>query len=500
MIGRLFDYLFGPVGARTVVSEDAARAALARIVAHPECALPYVAPARGRVGPAVEDLRMDFWRVTEARHAPAIPVLARLWAEGSWLAADLAGGALVAIDTKETHAIVRGVQAHVTARGVSRWVGASLLADASAGIDEVERLVTRGKAGDERALAMAACALREAVTLAGVARARVASSPILADADRVMARVRAEPRWLELAARHRRDEVLGEAARDLLRGAPRAARRAALARHPAAPPPTPKTSLDVLGPYRSASRETPSWDELVALGPIEGPLRETALRVARTRMERVARNADRIAANLRAMGWPLHDHARRSAHHVPEARNAFTGEVRMAHDVDVDALLADTERRIGGRLPVALEAYWRGVGQIDFSPVLDAELPDWVDDVDVEELDPLVVWGPDFVLGSVDDWCARVEEAGEPELADPLALEIAPDRFHKMGISGGGPYEIAVPDARADPPVLGAPETLPLLAYLEHAIAWGGMPGLARSAALSPRVVEALASLRTGLD
>jgi hypothetical protein len=99
--------------------------------------------------------------------------------------------------------------------------------------------------------------------------------------------------------------------------------------------------------------------------------------------------------------------------------------------------------------------------------------------------DPLVVAPPAF--DDVDAY--RVYEADEFEegaLGDDAvivnggvyAIDVSPDDCHKAGQSGGGPYHVRIPDARADAPLVDSPYDS-FVDYLRRSFRWGGFPGLA---------------------
>lgn len=252
----------------------------------------------------------------------------------------------------------------------------------------------------------------------------------------------------------------------------------------------PRTDLSLLHPERA---DDDPWDRLRTLGPLDGELRAFALQLAIKALAPVARAADRITERLRALDWPLRQTARRSAVAVspitapPDTMGVLDAEIR------------EIERIAGCRVPVTLEAFWRVVGTIDWSPEPDEAVPPWAVDVGLETIDPLCVYGLDAALECMKEWSERRASAKHPELVLPPRLWLAPDRFHKMGISGGEPYEIVL-DSCLDPKVENAPEDLCLVPYLENALRWGGMPGIARRKRLSDRTRAALETLTADLE
>lgn len=312
--------------------------------------------------------------------------------------------------------------------------------------------------------------------------------------ESVHASLKSEPRWLELAARFRRGPCeLGACA--LLDEMPRETVAELIARHPLPAAPTVHTDPAAFFTYRSNEHsDAVLWDRVSTLR-VDGELRAVLLRVAMTKLEPIARNADRITERLRRLDWPVHALARRRAD-VPR----YDDETVEAPDRgDLDTQLASIERMVGSRLPVMLEAFWRVVGAIDWSPEPDERLPAWAVDLDLERIDPLCVGGLDGTWYRLDEWSEARERMKHPELAGSARAWIAPDRFHKMGISGGASYELEL-DGTVDPRVLEAPENLQLLPYLQNALRWGGLPGIAYRRKLSRRARDAFERLTADLE
>jgi hypothetical protein len=81
------------------------------------------------------------------------------------------------------------------------------------------------------------------------------------------------------------------------------------------------------------------------------------------------------------------------------------------------------------------------------------------------------------------------EEDEEDE--ESLALTLAPDDLHKANISGGDPYEMAIPDLRADGELLNERHQLFFVEYLRLCFRFGGFPGY-DGAAEVPQEISAL--------
>lgn len=122
-----------------------------------------------------------------------------------------------------------------------------------------------------------------------------------------------------------------------------------------------------------------------------------------------------------------------------------------------------------GPVPAALKAFWLEVGSVDFS----GRHPNWNG---CEYPDPLVVFPPSYALYELDEYLADKEARDAEGL--PFAIPLAPDYFHKANVSGGLPYEVAVPAMEDDPPLNNERHRISFLAYLELSLGWGGFPGL----------------------
>ena len=136
----------------------------------------------------------------------------------------------------------------------------------------------------------------------------------------------------------------------------------------------------------------------------------------------------------------------------------------MAPLADTRKLLYELEKTAGA-LPLSLRAFYEIVGSIDLRgrhpslcPVKGSICPD-----------PLVVFPLDEVLAEAQEMAADAD--------DDLRLVLAPDDIHKAGESGGAPYEIAVPEQRADGEFLNERHELLFVDYLRLCFQFGGFPG-----------------------
>ncbi|MGH7761628.1 MAG: hypothetical protein ACREOY_09470 [Candidatus Dormibacteraceae bacterium] len=128
--------------------------------------------------------------------------------------------------------------------------------------------------------------------------------------------------------------------------------------------------------------------------------------------------------------------------------------------------IAELERRLKGPISLALKTFWSVVGTVSFM-----RQPSGYDE-DLSLPDPLVVGPVDHALTELSDW-----EDDEERRSEPFRAPIAPDALHKDDISGGAPYEIALPDSAADTLLLNEPHDTTFVSYLRIALAAGGLPG-----------------------
>jgi hypothetical protein len=86
------------------------------------------------------------------------------------------------------------------------------------------------------------------------------------------------------------------------------------------------------------------------------------------------------------------------------------------------------------------------------------------------------------------------DESDEDGWHGGYAVAVAPDAALKSGYSGGGPYQIRLPNAAADAPLLDS-KYATFVSYLRESFRWGGFPGLGRYA-----VPKELAHVTEGLE
>ena len=235
--------------------------------------------------------------------------------------------------------------------------------------------------------------------------------------------------------------------------------------------------------YRGGEHEA-VWSDLVKLGPLQSKEeRQEAAAVAAETMALAAKAIDDLVRRLTALGYPLR----------AETRQRPVGAKSVQR-------LAKTS---GGPIPASWVAFWQIVGGIDLAPDYDRPFPDWwPDEVSVEMIDPLVVNQLDQLWWDVDEWEDRDKERGGAGVSGKHLLSIAPDRYHKMNISGGAPYSIELPDDSADSPVLCLDyvDRDPLfVSYLRQAVRAGGFPGVVASGKAGPEWARIIRDLTEGL-
>jgi len=193
------------------------------------------------------------------------------------------------------------------------------------------------------------------------------------------------------------------------------------------------------------------WEELIALGPSvrEDPHAADALAVAYETMRRVDGNVRTLAARLTGIGYRF---KQAKPHQPPDPRKAPKQIARL--------------EKAAGALPLSLRAFYDVVGAVN----LIGEHPAIAPPGNNIAPDPLVVYSAGDALEQVDDEREDMDD-------HQSIIVIAPDDLHKADTSGGEPYEIAVPDLRADGPLLWERHGLGFVEYLRLAFRFGGFPG-----------------------
>jgi|GEM_PF-490612 uncharacterized protein DUF6745 len=257
-----------------------------------------------------------------------------------------------------------------------------------------------------------------------------------------------------------------------------------------------------------AGEHTKVWSELVALGPAvrQEPNAADALAVVYETMRRVEANVRTVVGRLHAMNYrfqtsgmaldtwteraeplttidPLQIKGVADSPHLKNLLNMFKrGQDKLAEQVatvkraprdhtvrahvpphpQVRKQIARLEK-VAGALPLSLRVFYEVVGSVDWIGSHPTLAPA---DSDICP-DPLVVFPIEEVLEEIDQ---GLEEG------DGL-VTIAPDDLHKADTSGGDPYQVALPDLRADGELLNERHRLFFVDYLRLCFRFGGFPG-----------------------
>jgi hypothetical protein len=216
------------------------------------------------------------------------------------------------------------------------------------------------------------------------------------------------------------------------------------------------------------------WRELISLGDRVREDRHAAdaLAVAYETMGRVRENVRTLVERLTALGYRFgmsgtrHETAR--AHTPPPP--------------DIHTQIVSFERAYGV-LPLSLRAFYEVVGDVN----LIGSHPTLAPADGPVATDPLVVY-------ALDEGAVECDEDDDGE-GRSSAITIAPDDLHKANTSGGAPYEMAIPDLRADGELLNERHHLFFVDYLRSCFRFGGFPGYDGAA----KVPEETGALAAGL-
>ncbi len=252
------------------------------------------------------------------------------------------------------------------------------------------------------------------------------------------------------------------------------------------------------------------WDELFAQREAIGrePLFTDASAVAHETMQRVRHNIEILIPRLRTLGYQFGESGEieQLPHWFQEDPSSTEGKSFLPHvppHPEMPHSLEQLTHTIG-QLPLSLQAFYREVGGVNFmgthprwDALVEAVLRQKKLDItglDPLSLDPLIDELATFFLDEYRSYCESPEDWPE----GPFRLELAPDSHHKYGVSGGAPYEMAVPDASVDGLFLNEWHNTTFVDYLRTCLRFGGLPGL-EMVQEHKEVSEALAYLRKDL-
>ena len=197
----------------------------------------------------------------------------------------------------------------------------------------------------------------------------------------------------------------------------------------------------------------------------EDPHAADALAVAYETMSRVEANVRTVSGRLVQLGFTKSD----GPLHTPPHRG-------------VDTQIRQLEKA-AGTLPISLRAFYEIVGSVDWMGNHTGLLPA------SRTLcpDPLVVFPIE----------AALETARYFDSAEEKWIIIAPDALHKADTSGGGPYQIEVPNLAADGVLQCEDHRLYFVEYLRLVFRFGGFPGYEGIEYPPPELTELCADLRS---
>jgi hypothetical protein len=135
-----------------------------------------------------------------------------------------------------------------------------------------------------------------------------------------------------------------------------------------------------------------------------------------------------------------------------------------------------------GPLPISLKAFYAVLGSVDFigsHTLLSWRSGDSESPVKNLMADPLAV-------NPVESGLFEFEDREYQGHRQEIVFEIAPDRFHKHDVSGGGPYAFRLPCYKADAIVEEEPNGLYFVEYLRLCFRYGGFPGFEAAPEMIP--------------
>ena len=217
------------------------------------------------------------------------------------------------------------------------------------------------------------------------------------------------------------------------------------------------------------------WAELRELGVIsaDDPKREDVWPVVAETMRRTRANLEMLVERLSAEQYDFTDTTHPPIHVGSPLGTPNTQSVALRDWLD----------DLTGPLPMVLHCWMEFVGDVN----LLGNHPDWP----ATEMytDAMVVEfeyseckdslnSREYHKNELEEWHYAVTEDGADEVG-PFQIDFAPDVYHKVNVSGGGPYGIIVPDGSIDGRVDLDGTQMFFTDYIRHCFKWGGFPGFA---------------------
>lgn len=220
--------------------------------------------------------------------------------------------------------------------------------------------------------------------------------------------------------------------------------------------------------------------------------------VIRETMRRISTNIEVLVQRLVALGYQF-------GYAALEPAQCFFIEDQLTPPLPWSAPGVDIGHRLTffeewcGSLPLALRAWYETVGSVNLVGALPGgpfSVPLTFSHPDSEPLpvssDPLWIYPfPSLpeLMDQRDEWQQPITQ-----------LELAPDKYFKVGQAGGGSLYVAwPPDAtlRPDCVISGDTQRMSFVSYLRTSLRCGGFPGLAERYGVTP---EQIVALTTGLE
>lgn len=285
------------------------------------------------------------------------------------------------------------------------------------------------------------------------------------------------------------------------------------------------------------------WDELLALGEAcsQEPLYTDAWAVAKTTMQRVRQHVAVLIPRLRTLGYTFGSWEENPLPHwkaeTSSPENTETSPILEEWEEWEEGKLVPTVpyvpppqeiqqyldrlERVCGPLPLSVRAFFLEVGGVNLvgtHPLWDALLepglwqyyyllesplnpyPYGVSGLDGLYIDPLNSEMLEYYLEEYNEYTRSPTNRKD----DPFQLHLSPDSYHKMDISGGAPYAIALPNRAIDGLLLHEWHQTTFVNYLRICFHYGGLPGLfflqpPLLASHQEEIAEALVFLRQDL-
>jgi hypothetical protein len=240
------------------------------------------------------------------------------------------------------------------------------------------------------------------------------------------------------------------------------------------------------------------WQELYALGASvhQKEIYPDAWAVAVETMRRVRHNIEILIPRLEELGYQFgYEWLEEERLDIDEKWIAEQPALYAPPRPDVAQQIQHFEDLIGF-LPLSVCAFYSEVGEVNFfgrhlywEHLF--EKREGPREQQPSNLDPLTVIGlREETFNDYIYWRTKINR--QEKLVHPYPLIIAVDYDLKYNISGSGAYEIELPDARVDAPLLKEWHQTTFVNYLRICFHYGGLPGLEFIRNLIPDTLEYL--------